>query len=239
MSVEINARLMEFQGRKVFFSIIRDISERKRAESELRLHSEILQNMAEGVFMIRTGDWRIVYTNQQVDRMFGYDSGELVGKRVSIVNAPGGKSPEEISEKIFQGLSANGIWQGEVLSIRKDGTTFCAIRILHHMNIRNMEKSGSIYQPGHHRAQAGRRTDKAVSERKRIPSQPDSHKGRCVDAKNNGTERDPRKRTRRHIIFEGQAVCLDQQQDGTNVRIPEKRNHRTDDGTVLSIARKL
>ncbi|MGD0283173.1 MAG: PAS domain-containing protein, partial [Dissulfurispiraceae bacterium] len=68
--------------------IFRDITERKHAESELKLHSEILENMAEGVFLIRTIDGKIVYTNKTFECMFGYGPGELVGKHVSIVNAP-------------------------------------------------------------------------------------------------------------------------------------------------------
>ncbi len=109
---------------KGFIWILEDITKRKQEESELRLRSEILGNMAEGVFLIRNADWQIVYANQKFERMFGYDSGELVGKHVSIVNAPCEISPEETAEKIFQGLNANGVWQGEVQSIRKDGTTF-------------------------------------------------------------------------------------------------------------------
>ncbi len=104
--------------------VSRDITNRKQAESELRLHSEILENMAEGVFLIHTGDRKIVYTNRQVERMFGYGPGELVGKHVSIINAPCEKSPEKIAEGIIRVLNDNGVWQGEVQSIRKDGTIF-------------------------------------------------------------------------------------------------------------------
>ncbi len=99
-------------------------SDRKQTESELLLHSEILANMAEGVFLIRAGDGKIVYTNQKFERMFGYDSGELIGKHVSLVNAPREKRPEEIADEIIQSLNANGVWQGEVQNIKKDGTIF-------------------------------------------------------------------------------------------------------------------
>ena len=42
MPVEINARIIDFQGRKVFFSVIRDITERKRAEQEIQLRNREL-----------------------------------------------------------------------------------------------------------------------------------------------------------------------------------------------------
>ncbi len=42
MPVEINARFMDFQGNKVIFSIVRDISERKKIEAELRIKQQQL-----------------------------------------------------------------------------------------------------------------------------------------------------------------------------------------------------
>ena len=80
--------------------------------------------MAEGVLLVRTKDGVIVYGNQTFEHMFGYDAGELVGKHVSIVNAPSQKDPEEIANEIIETLQGKGVWQGEVLNIRKDGSVF-------------------------------------------------------------------------------------------------------------------
>ena len=90
----------------------------------MRLHQEIIEHMAEGVFLIRSSDGLIVYTNPKFEEMFGYDSGELMGKHVSIVNAPTDKSPEENAERINQRLKKRGNWIGEVYNIKKDGTRF-------------------------------------------------------------------------------------------------------------------
>jgi two-component system sensor kinase FixL len=94
----------------------------KRTEEKMLLHTQIVKNMAEGVYLIRTGDGVIVYTNKTFERMFGYDPGELVNKHVSIVNAPSEKSPEEIANDIIQSLKEKGTWSGEVHNIKKDGT---------------------------------------------------------------------------------------------------------------------
>src|SRR5664280_638839 len=99
-------------------------SELKRVDDLLRLHSEILANMMEGLHLTRADDGVIVYANQRLESMFGYDPGELVGKHVSIVNAPGDKSPEAVANKITKSLKQAGVWHGEVHNIRKDGTSF-------------------------------------------------------------------------------------------------------------------
>ncbi len=51
-----------------------------RAEEALRLDSEIINKMEEGVSLVRAIDLVIVYTNPKFEKMFGYGQGELVGK---------------------------------------------------------------------------------------------------------------------------------------------------------------
>lgn len=104
--------------------IARDISKRKQLESELRLSSEIVANIAEGLYLVRVSDGIIVFANPKFERMFGYGPDELPGKHVSAVNAPTEKPPEETAEEIIKALDEDGVWAGEILNIRKNGTTF-------------------------------------------------------------------------------------------------------------------
>lgn len=107
-----------------------DITERKEAQEELRLHSAIMNEMAEGVFLFRASDGVIVYSNPRNDELFGYEPEELVGNHVRIVNASGESLPEETSETIIQSLKNTGSWIGEVQNVRKDGSKFwCRARI--------------------------------------------------------------------------------------------------------------
>lgn len=101
-----------------------DVTDRKDAAEELRLQGEIASNMAEGVFLIRASDEHIVYTNPRFDEMFGYERGELVGKHVSVVNAPTEHSPRDTAREILKLLEEKGMWRGEVLNIKKDGEHF-------------------------------------------------------------------------------------------------------------------
>ncbi len=99
-------------------------SERRKTKDNLHLHGEIMKNMAEGVILTRVSDAVIVYTNPKFDEMFGYGPGELLGRNISVVNAPTDKSPEKVVEEIQKCLRERGVWQGEVYNIKKDGTPF-------------------------------------------------------------------------------------------------------------------
>ncbi len=101
-----------------------DITERKKAEEELLLNSEMIKNMTEGVYLVGIDDVIIKYTNPKFDKMFGYNAGEMIGKHASIVNAPTDKNPLERASEIMKVIHETGEWHGEVNNIKKDGTLF-------------------------------------------------------------------------------------------------------------------
>ncbi|MDH4099095.1 MAG: PAS domain S-box protein, partial [Nitrospirota bacterium] len=104
--------------------MIRAKKRAEKAEEEARFHGEIMLNMAEAVYLVSMGNGAIVYTNSVFDRMFGYEKGAMIGKDVSIVNAPGEKRAEETAKEIIASLKRDGSWEGEIKNIRKDGTVF-------------------------------------------------------------------------------------------------------------------
>jgi len=127
----------------------------EKTGTELRLYREIVENMAEGVFLIRVEDGVIVYANPAIERIFGYTIGELVGKHISAINAPTDKCPEETAQEIIQSLKTNGVWRGEVQNIKKDGTVFWC-----HANVSTFEhpQYGNVWVAIH----------QDITERKRV-----------------------------------------------------------------------
>lgn len=107
-----------------------EVTEGKHIETDLQLHSEILENMAEGVSLVRVNDGTIVYVNPSFESMFGYDPGEIIGKQVSILVAAGEKSPEETAQDIIRSLCETDLWTGDIQNIRKNGAVFwCHLKI--------------------------------------------------------------------------------------------------------------
>ena len=92
--------------------------------TEQKLYEEILNNMAEGIYLVRTEEAVIAYANPRFEQMFGYGPGELAGKRISVLNAPNRKDPEETAMDFTEHLEKTGFWGGDVQNIKKDGTIF-------------------------------------------------------------------------------------------------------------------
>jgi PAS domain S-box-containing protein len=112
-------------GRDEILVIVRDITDRKRAEQELELQAVITRTMAEGICLVRAADGAIVYTNPKFDQMFGYSAGELIGNQVSILNYQDEHtSASQVAQMIIQSILDRGEATYEVHNVKKDGTPF-------------------------------------------------------------------------------------------------------------------
>ena len=93
---------------------------------QLLLQAEITTNISEGVVLIRTSDHTIVYANQSVEQMFGYKPDELLQQPMMVLNVPTEKTVAAVREMTSR-LERHGVWQGELLNIRKDGSQFWSL----------------------------------------------------------------------------------------------------------------
>ncbi|HYG33219.1 MAG TPA: PAS domain S-box protein, partial [Clostridia bacterium] len=81
--VEINARLIEWRGRKMVLSIARDLTERKVAEAALRESERRFREMLEHVHLasiMLDVERRIIFINDFLLRLTGWKKEEVLGK---------------------------------------------------------------------------------------------------------------------------------------------------------------
>lgn len=115
--VEFSARELEFGGEMCLVSILVDITERKRAEDEMR---SILATAPVGITLVR--ERRIVRANEAMERLFGYTQQEMLGAETSRFYA----SAEEWERvgRILYPEALNQAASAEAKGRRKDGTLF-------------------------------------------------------------------------------------------------------------------
>jgi PAS domain S-box-containing protein len=93
-----------------------------KLESANKQLNKTLDQMIEGVSLIRVTDGIIVYTNPNFDKIFGYDFGDMLAKHLSIVYATNGSDSKSITNKLVDDTVQNGKWSGETRNIQKKGT---------------------------------------------------------------------------------------------------------------------
>ncbi|MCX6557584.1 MAG: PAS domain S-box protein [Candidatus Aminicenantes bacterium] len=130
----------------------RDISERRRAEEQLRFLSSITENTSDAI-LVTDADFAITYINKVGEQFFGYSLDELKGKTPDIFNAE--PRAQQIQQELYKIVASGKIHLGESLNRRKDGSTFyCEYKV---MPLK--DKHGKIY--------AYLAVQRDISERKR------------------------------------------------------------------------
>jgi PAS domain S-box-containing protein len=78
MPVEVSSNIIQLNGEQRVFSVIRDITQRKLLEQDLRLKEFILEHARDAV-LLSNNDMRFVYANHEACRALGYRRDELLG----------------------------------------------------------------------------------------------------------------------------------------------------------------
>lgn len=120
--VETSSSLVTYHGKPAIFATIRDITDRKSAERNLKDNEESFRTLFElsfdGLMLHVMGT--IVKTNKTLSTMTGYDFEELCGMGVTELVSP------EMREAMIGNIELDVEKVYETTGLKKDGTTFHA-----------------------------------------------------------------------------------------------------------------
>lgn len=127
--LELSIGELQIGGRRLFTGILRDITERKRAEEALReseRRSRTLSMVAaqtDNAVIITNDDGRIEWVNEGFERITGYALDEVVGRRPGTVLQGDGTDPAVVDD-IRRRLALGEGFNAELLNYHKDGTPY-------------------------------------------------------------------------------------------------------------------
>ncbi len=98
---------------------VRDVTERKKIEDDLRLFSQAIDEAMDGI-QIADLDGIIVYSNRAVEELYGYRDVDLAGRHLGDMNA----DKAYADAVILPGIRQHGRWSGEVTAKHKNGRSF-------------------------------------------------------------------------------------------------------------------
>jgi PAS domain S-box-containing protein len=105
---------------KQVLGVVLDITDRKRAEEQVRFQAHLLDSVEEAVVATDL-EGRVVYWNWFAERLYGWSAQEALGGHVLDLTSA---SERTKAEATFERLRNGGSWSGEFTGKRRDGSTF-------------------------------------------------------------------------------------------------------------------
>lgn len=119
--VEVYSNPMHFENKTYLFSIIKDITEQKKAEQEInKLLTAVEQSPALTVITDTQGN--VEYINKTFSEVTGYAFNEIVGKNMNVLQS--GNTPKETYPDLWDTINSGKIWKGEFANKKKNGTVY-------------------------------------------------------------------------------------------------------------------
>jgi PAS domain S-box-containing protein len=122
--VEVSTRVLELKGTRLLFSIVRDITERKRAEEALReseaKYMDLYENAPDMYVSVNARTALIEQCNNTLSSTLGYSTEELIGRPVFEIYYP--DCLEEVQKAFKQFRDTGEVRDKELQLRRKDGS---------------------------------------------------------------------------------------------------------------------
>ncbi|MBL6946179.1 MAG: EAL domain-containing protein [Rhodospirillales bacterium] len=119
--VEVQARVVDWNGAAVIQSTVFDITDRRRMNERLRKLSVAVEQSPASVVITDTGGI-IEYVNNKFVELTGYAAEEIIGRNPRILNS--GKTPPARFSELWRTITAGREWRGELHNRKKNGELF-------------------------------------------------------------------------------------------------------------------
>ncbi|MDJ0652611.1 MAG: diguanylate cyclase [Xanthomonadales bacterium] len=116
------AAIPNYSGdRRAVTFVIRDITQHRQAQSQLRLAASVFESSGEGI-VITDLDANIIDVNPAFSHITGFSREEVIGENPNILGS--GRQDSEFYQAMWHALLATGQWRGEIWNRSKDGTPY-------------------------------------------------------------------------------------------------------------------
>lgn len=119
--VEVYSGPFESEGKTYLYSIISDVTEKRQAESLLRIQAAAIESSMDGIAVVDPSG-TIAYVNDSFKKLYGHPESELVGRPWISLHAEAERS--RLFREVMARLGESGQWAGASYGLRRTGLAF-------------------------------------------------------------------------------------------------------------------
>lgn len=115
------------RGQRSFVGTLIDVTDRHRAEDQLRLAASVFEQAHEGIIVTDTSQ-RIVDVNQAFTLLTGYSRDEAIGQTPAMLKSE--KHDADFYKDMWGAIQTQGYWRGQIWNRRKSGEIFAQMETI-------------------------------------------------------------------------------------------------------------
>jgi diguanylate cyclase (GGDEF)-like protein/PAS domain S-box-containing protein len=123
--VDVQGTSIVFDGAEAVHVSIRDVTQRKQDEQQLKVAASVFSHALEGI-LITTADGTIMDVNEAFTRISGYSRQDVLGCNPRMLGS--GRHDQAFYADFWLRLTGQGHWSGEVWNRRKNGEVYAALQ---------------------------------------------------------------------------------------------------------------
>lgn len=118
---EVLLTAISLDGSSLYYAVVRDISERKRAERTLYLAAQVFENSRDAIVLTDRGR-RVIALNRAFTDITGFAPQDMLGKPVSLFRS--GVHDDSFYREVWAQVDASDHWEGESWGRKQGGALF-------------------------------------------------------------------------------------------------------------------
>jgi diguanylate cyclase (GGDEF)-like protein/PAS domain S-box-containing protein len=118
---EVVVTTISLDFRELFYVVVRDISERKRAERTLHLAAQVFENSRDAILLTDRGR-RVIALNRAYTDITGFGPQDMLGKPATLYRS--GVHDDSFYREVWAQVDATDHWDGESWGRKRDGALF-------------------------------------------------------------------------------------------------------------------
>ena len=121
VDVEVFSSHITIKGKEYLHSIVHDVTEKKKAESQLRKLSQAVEQSPASV-IITDLEGHIQYVNPKFLSVTGYSYHEVINQNPRILKS--GEQPDDYYKELWKTITSGEVWRGELKNRKKNGELY-------------------------------------------------------------------------------------------------------------------